>query len=412
MALALAKALPWKLSDMNKKSTLLVRYGEIGLKGGNRPAFERALCENLKSALGPLPGLIALRRRGRILLEADVDLVPHMQRASQVFGVTSLSPVDKLYLDPEAIIARAALVLADAIQKDFVGREQVLFRISVNRGNKSFPTTSMQFTQEIASVVLPLHPQLKVDLKNAELNLEVDIREEEALVFARRVKGPGGLPSGTMGRGLTLLSGGIDSPVAAWMMMKRGMRMEFVSFYSFPHVGPQTREKIIRIAEKIGEWQPRTVLHMVPFTAYQEAIRDSCPARYRTVLYRRAMQRIASLIAARRKLRALVTGESLGQVASQTMQNMTVIEEASRIPVLRPLIGMDKTEAIDRARNIGTYQLSTLPAPDCCTVFQPQSPVIFGRLEEALEAEQALDIGTLTFQAVKGAEKLELPEEE
>jgi tRNA uracil 4-sulfurtransferase len=353
---------------MNQKSTLLVRYGEIGLKGGNRPAFERALCHNLVSALGPLPGLVASRRRGRILLEADVDLTASMHHVAQVFGVTSFSPVENLYLDPDAIITRAAEVLADALKTDFAGREQVLFRISVNRGNKSFPLSSLQFTRQIAENVMPAFPQLKVDLKHAELNLEVDIREEEALVFARRIQGPGGLPSGTMGRGLTLLSGGIDSPVAAWMCMKRGMRMEFVSFYSFPHVGPQSREKIIRIAEKLAEWQPRTVLHMVPFTPYQEAIRDHCPPRYRTVLYRRAMQRIASLIAARRRCRALITGESLGQV-------------------------------------------STLPAPDCCTVFQPQSPVIFGRLAEALEAEKALDLGALTFQAVKGAEKIELPEE-
>jgi len=412
MAPALAKALPWKLSDMNQKSTLLVRYGEIGLKGGNRPAFERALCSNLKAALGPLPGLVTLRRRGRILVEADVDLTAHTHRAAQVFGVTSLSPVSKLYLDPEAIKAKAAEVLVDALKQDFAGRTEVQFRITVNRGNKAFPMTSMQFTLEIADIVLPANPMLKVNLKEPELHLEVDIREEEALVFARRIKGPAGLPVGTMGRGLTLLSGGIDSPGAAWMMMKRGMRMEFISFYSFPHVGPQTREKIIRLGERLAEWQPRTVLHVVPFSPYQEAIRDCCPARYRTILYRRAMQRIASLVAARRKCRALITGESLGQVASQTMQNMTVIEDASRLPVLRPLIGMDKTEAISMARNIGTYQLSTLPAPDCCTVFQPDSPVIFGRLEEALEAEQALDIGTLTFEAVKGAEQLELPEEE
>ncbi|MCP4093047.1 MAG: tRNA 4-thiouridine(8) synthase ThiI [Planctomycetes bacterium] len=397
---------------MNQKSTLLVRYGEIGLKGGNRPAFERALCANLKSALGPLPGLITLRRRGRILVEADVDLKAHIARAAQVFGVTSLSPADKLYLDAEAIKKRAAELVQESLQQHFAGREQVTFRITVNRGNKAFPKTSLQLTLELADLVLPANPSLKVQLKGAELTLEVDIREEEALVFARRHAGPAGLPVGSMGRGLTLLSGGIDSPVAAWMMMKRGMRMEFVSFYSFPHTGPQSREKIIRLAEELGQWQPRTVLHMVPFAAYQEAIRDTCPEPYRTVLYRRAMQRIASLVAARRKCRALVTGESLGQVASQTMQNMAVIEEASRIPVLRPLIGMDKTEAITMARNIGTYKLSTLPAPDCCTVFQPESPIIFGRLEDALKAEEALDIETLTFQAVKGAEKLELPEEE
>jgi thiamine biosynthesis protein ThiI len=397
---------------MNPITTLLVRYGEIGLKGGNRPAFERALCANLTTAIGPLPGLRTVRLRGRVLVEADVDLTPAIARAAKVFGVVSLSPVDKLFLDPPAILARAAETVAEVLRKDFVGRDVVPFRITVNRSNKAFPRTSLDFTRDLAEIVMPAHPRLQVDLKNAELNVEVDIREEQALVFARRIPGPAGLPVGTMGRGLTLLSGGIDSPVAAWMCMKRGMRMEFVSFYSFPHVGPQSREKIIRLAEKLSEWQPRTILHVVPFTPYQEAIRDSCPATYRTVLYRRAMQRIASLVANRRKCKALITGESLGQVASQTMQNIAVIEQASRLPILRPLIGMDKTEAIAMARKIGTYDLSTLPAPDCCTVFQPESPVIFGRLDEALAAEDALDLDTLTYEAVKGSEKLELPEEE
>jgi thiamine biosynthesis protein ThiI len=259
---------------------------------------------------------------------------------------------------------------------------------------------------------MPRWPQLKVDLNHAELDLEIDLREEQALIFARRIDGPGGLPVGTLGRGMTLLSGGIDSPVAAWMGMKRGLRMEFVSFYSFPHVGPQSREKIIRLAEKLAEWQPRTMLHIVPFSAYQEAIRDNCPAPYRTILYRRAMSRIACRLASRRKCKALVTGESLGQVASQTMQNIAAIEEASTLPILRPLIGMDKVEAIDMARRIVTYDLSNLPAPDCCTVFQPESPVLFAKLEDVHKAEAALDLDTLTLEAVRGTEKLELPEED
>ena len=391
-------------------NTLLVRYGEIGLKGGNRPVFERTLCQNLKSALDGAVGVRTLRMRGRILVEADSDLSPYLERAAQVFGVTSLSPTTKLFLDPEAILEEAARQVGLALEREFAGMETVRFRITVNRSNKAFPMRSAELVNSLAGRILSSQPRLQVDLEHAQLNLEVDLREQHALVFARRIPGPAGLPVGTMGRGLTLLSGGIDSPVAAWMCMKRGLRMEFISFYSFPHVGPQSREKIIRLAEKLSEWQPRTVLHVVPFAAYQEAIRDACPSRYRTVLYRRAMQRIASVVASRRKCKALITGESLGQVASQTMQNMAVIEEASRWPVLRPLIGMDKVEAIEMARRIGTYPLSTLPAPDCCTVFQPESPIIFGQLKEALAAEEALDLDTLTLDAVRGAEKLELPE--
>jgi thiamine biosynthesis protein ThiI len=214
-----------------------------------------------------------------------------------------------------------------------------------------------------------------------------------------------------MGRGFCLLSGGIDSPVAAWEAMKRGIRVEFVSFYSFPHVGPQTREKIIRIATELAKWQPTTVLHIAPFAPYQEAIRRLCPEAYRTVLYRRAMQRIAGRIAGRRKGKAIITGESVGQVASQTLENMAVIQEASRLPVLRPLVTHDKQETITKARRIGTYDLSNLPAPDCCTVFQPESPIIYGKLADALEAEKAIDLDVLTYDAFKGVERIHISEE-
>jgi len=397
---------------MRDSSILLIRYGEIGLKGGNRPVFERALCENLKAALGPLPGLRTQRLRGRILVHAEVPLEDHIQRAAQVCGVTSLSPAVVAHLDLEEVLTKAVRQVEQSLQQDFAGRKEVRFRITVNRSNKAFPHSTRDTIDALAKAIMPRWPQLKVDLNHAELDLEIDLREEQALIFARRIDGPGGLPVGTLGRGMTLLSGGIDSPVAAWMGMKRGLRMEFVSFYSFPHVGPQSREKIIRLAEKLAEWQPRTMLHIVPFSAYQEAIRDNCPAPYRTILYRRAMSRIACRLASRRKCKALVTGESLGQVASQTMQNIAAIEEASTLPILRPLIGMDKVEAIDMARRIGTYDLSNLPAPDCCTVFQPESPVLFAKLEDVHKAEAALDLDTLTLEAVRGTEKLELPEED
>ena len=385
---------------------LLVRYGEIGLKGGNRGLFERALCANLKDALGPLPGLRTRRLRGRILIEAQVDLSPYAARTTKVFGVVSVSAAEVMPLDVEALCARAPEVVGEALALDHPGEGPVRFRLTVNRPNKRFPLRSAALVDRLAEAVLPAHPRLTVDLQHAEMNLEVDIREDRLLLFLRRLPGPGGLPVGSTGRGLCLLSGGIDSPVAAWMCMKRGMRMEFVSFYSFPHVGPQSREKIIRLGEVLAEWQPKTRLHVVPFAAMQEAIRDHCPEAYRTVLYRRAMQRMASLVAGRHHCRVLVTGESLGQVASQTLSNLRTIEDASRLPVLRPLIGLDKTEVIAMARRIGTYPLSTLPAPDCCTVFQPEKPVIHGRIEEAIAAESALDLDRLTLDAVRATESL------
>lgn len=394
--------------NSSRPPVLLIRYGEIGLKGGNRPLFERILCQNLKVALGPLPGLRTRRLRGRILVEAQIDLSPYLARAAKVFGVISVSAAEVLPLDLEVLFARAPELVAETLALDFPGTHKVPFRITVNRPNKRFPMRSQELVRALADVVMPPHDRLEVNLKNAVLNLEVDIRENQMLLFLRRLPGPAGLPVGSIGRGMCLLSGGIDSPVAAWMCMKRGMRMEFISFYSFPHIGPQSREKVIRLAESLAAWQPITKLHIVPFAAMQEAIRDHCPEPYRTVLYRRAMQRMSSMMASRRHCRALITGESLGQVASQTIHNMTVIEEASRYPVLRPLIGMDKTEVIAKAREIGTYNLSTLPAPDCCTVFQPEKPVIHGQLHEALAAEAVLDLDTLTRDAIRAAETLEL----
>jgi len=209
---------------------------------------------------------------------------------------------------------------------------------------------------------------------------------------------------------MCLLSGGIDSPVAAWLSMKRGMRVDFVSFYSYPHVGPRTRDKVIQQVENLAKWQPQSTLHIVPFTEIQEAIRDNCPASYRTVLYRRAMQRIATKLAFRGKSKALITGESVGQVASQTLENIRVIEEASGLPVLRPLVTYDKQEAIDLAIKIGTFETSNLPAPDCCTVFQPEHPVIYGRIEEALAAEAELKLEDMSMDAVRATERLHIPE--
>ena len=392
-------------------AAILVRYGEIGLKGGNRPTFERRLAENLRTALKGMHGVSVDRLRGRLLIKGTNEISQLALPASKVFGVTSLSPATHCASDPEALKKVAAEMVAITLERDFPGDGPVRFRTSVTRADKTFLPGSMEFSRDLAGAIIPKQKRLIVDLKNPQLNLEADIRPEGAWIFAGRIPGPGGLPVGSLGRGLCLLSGGIDSPVAAWECMKRGMRVECISFYSHPFVGPQTREKIIRLAEHLSSWQPTTILHIVPFSEVQVAIRDNCPEEYRTVLYRRAMQRIASRIASRRKCKALITGESIGQVASQTLDNLAVIEEASSIPVLRPLATSDKVDIIKQAKSIGTLETSNLPAPDCCTVFQPASPIIHGKLVDALKAEASLDIHALTLEAVRGTERLRIPED-
>ena len=395
---------------MEAAREIVVRYGEISLKGANRSWFERQLMANLKDALRGVPGVEVRRSRGRMFVRADQPAAAWAERAARVFGVESVSPATRVEAEPGALAAAAVEQVAEVLASDFQRPGEVRFRVRVNRADKRFPMSSADLERAIAHQVMPRNPRLKVDLAHAELSLEVDLRDDGCWMFAHRLAGPGGLPVGTVGRAMCLLSGGIDSPVAAWQTMKRGVRVELVSFYSFPYVGPQTREKIVRLAECLAAWQPITQLHLVPFADYQVAIRDHCPAAYRTVLYRRAMQRIATHLAFGRKCRALVTGESLGQVASQTMSNLATIEEASGMPVLRPLIGLDKQEIIARARAIGSYRLSSLPAPDCCTVFQPESPVLHGQVHEARAAEEALDLETLTKDAVRGTERLKFPE--
>jgi thiamine biosynthesis protein ThiI len=234
------------------------------------------------------------------------------------------------------------------------------------------------------------------------------VREKNAFLFTERLPGPGGLPVGTLGHVLCLLSGGIDSPVAAWMSMKRGCRVSYVTYHSSPYIGEASRKKVVDLVRSLAQYQPTSQLFIVPFTKCQEAIRDFAPERYRTVLYRRMMQRIATRLARRNRCGALVTGESLGQVASQTLENITCIEEASGLPVLRPLIAMDKQDAVNTAQKIGTYETSIQPAPDCCTVFQPEKPVIYGRVEECIEAEASFDVEELVAEALRGTERIKV----
>lgn len=400
---------------------VLVRYAEIALKRGNRRMFERALARNLRAAVRPISEVRFEQSHGRLTLVPERRTREVARRASQVFGVKSTSPVWGAETTPESILAIAHAVFSDTLADLPEGRS-VPFRVRTKRADKRFPMASMDFDRWIADRILPLSDdRLRVDLGSAELELGIELREERSYVFLQRHEGHGGLPVGTLGRALCLLSGGIDSPVAAWMTMKRGCEVGYVSFHSEPYLGESSRKKIRDLVRTLSPWQPRSRLAVVPFAPTQEAIRDSAPEPYRTVLYRRMMQRIAAELAADHGYGALVTGESLGQVASQTLENMACIGQAAStletseepgkaVMIVRPLVGFDKEDTIKIARRIGTFDVSNRAEPDCCSVFQPRRPIIRGSLEDCLSAERCFDVAGLVRNAVAGTEFVTLDE--
>lgn len=388
---------------------LVIRYGEIALKGGMRSHFEQRLIANLRSALADAPGLRFERMRGRILIAADGPLDALAAAAARVFGIISLSSAATCAPEESAIQATARARTAAELQAGFPGADPVRFAVRVNRADRRFPLTSEVLARRLGADLIGLHPRLRVHLDAPELRIEVDVRETRALVFAERQAGPGGLPVGTLGRGLCLLSGGIDSPVAAWQAMRRGLRIELLTFVSPPHTGAQTVAKVERLTETLSRWQPITWLHVVSMTAVQEEIRRAAPDPLGTVLDRRAMMRMACRLARRRHARALVTGESLGQVASQTLENLAAIEEAADLPVLRPLIAHDKQDTIRVAEALGTYPISTLPAPDSCTVWLPRAPALRARLRDVLAAEEGLPLAALEAEALRTLTSRRIP---
>ena len=384
-----------------------MRYGELALKGNNRGSFEQALMRNIQAATRRIGDVRVERRRGRMAVFSERRVMDVARRLQDVFGIKSLSPAWGSAVDAEEIADLARRVLEDALA-DFPPDRPITFRVACTRADKRFPMNSMELDRFIADRVLPGQERLQVRLDAPELTLGVDVRPERAYVFVRRLPGPGGLPVSTLGRGMCLLSGGIDSPVAAWLAMKRGCRIAYVSFHSPPYIGDRSKKKVADLVRVLARYQPTSRLYVAPFTEVQTTIRDRAPEPYRTVLYRRMMQRIATRLARREKCGALITGESLGQVASQTLENITCIEAAADLPVLRPLVTFDKEEAIALARRIGTFDISTRPEPDCCTVFMPERPIIRGRLAACEEAEAALGVEDLVDRAVRGTEKLEI----
>ncbi len=388
---------------------VLVRYGELALKGGNRRQFEDRLAQNIRDAVEKISPAKVERRRGRLAVFPERRTEDVAFRIREVFGIKSVSPAWGSPSEAEAIVRCARRVLLDALSAMPTDRP-ITFRVHTSRGDKDFPLTSTELDRFVAERVMPGLTQLRVRLDDPELELGIDVRAERSYVFVHRIPGPGGLPVGTLGRGLCLLSGGIDSPVASWMAMKRGVHVAFVTFHSHPYVGEASKRKVVEVARLLARWQqPDSRLFVVPFAEIQVAIRDTAPEGYRTVLYRRMMQRIAARIADENGLATLITGESLGQVASQTLENIACIEAAAPAQVLRPLIAFDKEETVGVARRIGTFDVSSRQEPDCCSLFMPARPVIRGQIDACEAAESQLDLQGLIDRACAAIETLEIP---
>ncbi len=377
---------------------IIIRYSEIHLKGNNREFFESALISNIKSVIKDYPCEVSrsnaryvIRNFDETYLEDIIDAVKN------VFGVHSLSVAEEVPTDMKQISA-AALSFAPAFGT---------FKVNTNRADKRFPIPSMEVSAEIGGDILEANPSLKVDLFHPDHTVYIDIRENgKTFVYGETIKAVNGMPVGTGGKGIVMLSGGIDSPVAAYMMAKRGMTLRAVHFHSFPYTSMQARQKVLDLAKIIKKYTLHMTVDVVSFTEIQTAIHEKCPEEYMITIMRRFMMRIAERIASMRGAGAVITGESLGQVASQTLESITSTNSVATLPVFRPLIGFDKDEIIEISKKIGTYETSILPYEDCCTIFLPKRPVTKPRLESVIKVESVLDVDTLVENALNSVESV------
>lgn len=378
----------------------LIRYGEIALKGKNRRFFEDALQKNLKNTLKGLDVRVA-RMQGRFIVTgAAADREEILGRLSRVFGVVSTSEVRPAPLEMEAI-KNAAVELIVSMPVNCS-----TFKVETRRPNKEFPLTSPEINRLLGAYLLERFPGLKVDVHNPSFQLNLEIGTKEVFLYHESIPGPGGLPVGVSGKALLLLSGGIDSPAAGWLAMKRGLSLEAIHFHSFPFTSRHSQEKAVDLCRRLALYGQEIPLHMVSVTAIQKEIRERCPEELGTLLLRRMMLRAAEEISRRRKLRALVTGESLGQVASQTLESMQAVGSVSGMLILRPLLCMDKHEIINRAQAIETYDISIRPFEDCCTLFVPRHPVTRPSVKQLDEAEAALAMEELLGEALEEIETI------
>ena len=390
---------------MNQELFLL-KMGEIVLKGLNRRRFEERLMGNLQRRLHPYGRFRAISRQSIVYvepLEETCDLDGAWESMKQLFGIVGLSRAKSCEKNPDAFFQAACAYLDQDL------KNAKSFKVESKRSDKTFPMTSIELSQYVGGLLSEAYPHLKVDVHNPELIVHLEVRDFAGYVHANPEPGAGGLPVGVGGRAVALLSGGIDSPVACYMMAKRGLALEMVHFFSYPYTSNEAKEKVLELASLLTGYCGRLTVNIVPFTSIQEELRRSCPEPYFTLAMRRFMMRISEMIADRVGAGALVTGESLGQVASQTMAAMAVTEDVVKKPVFRPLIGMDKEEIVKISRHIGTFDTSILPYEDCCTVFTPRHPRTQPKVSDFDDIETKYDFEGLCQQAFDNIERVQIP---
>lgn len=382
------------------EQVLLIRYDEIHLKGLNRPFFERKLIEGIKHSLSGLNATVH-KEQGRIFVYgiAAEDRDEAVDRLTRVFGVHSISPAVGVEKEWNTIVAAAR----DITERAIGSREKATFKCFCRRSDKGFFMNSEEINRELGHEMLEAFPNLSVDIREPEIKLCVEIREM-AFVYAKEIMGAGGMPTGTAGLATLLISGGIDSPVAGYMMARRGLELTAVHFYSYPYTSERARDKVVDLAKIVSRYSGPIKLHLVPFTEIQLAIYEKCPPKETTVLMRRLMMKIAQLWAEKDGARALITGEALGQVASQTLESLCVTDDAVTMPVFRPLIGFDKNDIVAIAKKIDTFNTSILPYEDCCTVFVPQHPVTKPEVQKMRESEALVDFSEMIQRSIENTE--------
>ncbi len=383
---------------------LLIRYDEIHLKGLNRPFFERKLINSIKCALSALDADVK-KEQGRIYVYgvSEENTEEAVDRLTRVFGIHSISPAVGVDKDWPTIVSAAK----DIMERAAANSKKATFKCFCRRSDKGFFMNSEQINRELGHEMLEAFPQLSVDIREPDIKLCVEIREM-AFIYAEEIMGAGGMPTGTAGLATLLISGGIDSPVAGYMMARRGLELTAVHFYSYPYTSERARDKVVELARIVSKYAGHIKLHLVPFTEIQLAIYEKCPPKETTVLMRRLMMKIAEKWAEKDGSRALITGEALGQVASQTLESLCVTNDAVSMPVFRPLIGFDKNDIVAIAKKINTFETSILPYEDCCTVFVPQHPVTKPEVAKLRESEAMVDFSEMIEKAMEDTETLDI----
>ena len=389
--------------------TFIVRCGETALKGGNKPYFERMLVQRIKKYISPIEGATAERLDGLIFVRTpdEADSAETLKRVGRVFGVDSISPAEEIPIEgmtPDEVMKAIGDTAVSVMQRLIEEKGVKTFKVEARRADKNFPIESPQIARKTGGAVLKGCKVLKVDVHEPDCLLYVNVRRNYAYVYEQKISAFGGLPLGTNGKGLVLLSGGIDSPVASFMMAHRGMYLDAVHFHSYPYTSERAYEKVKDLAKILAGYMGNIRMFKVNMLPIQMEIVNKCPEDQTTILLRRFMMRIAETIAKREGCMMLVTGESLGQVASQTAEALVVTDNTVSLPVMRPLIAMDKTEIMKIAQEIGTFETSIQPYEDCCTVFLPKHPVTKPKLEKIEESESKLDVEALVAAAIEASE--------